>query len=297
MKTKTPTIRKLYDIAWQGYVMNHVWLLLVAIFTTGFLLFCGSCATNAKGVNTPQSGSAFQDDNMSSVRIFHVETHADRLLKEMGDYLKSADAFTFHAESSYDAIDRNGQQIRYGGTTDVALVRPNRLRSKFIGDERQTQTFYDGKTVTIYNPAVNMYAVTDVPPDIDSAIDKIFDKYGFSVPLADLVFADPYNTLIANVIEGRWVGRHSIAGVPCNHLAFVQESIDWQIWIEEGPQPVPRQVLITYKDEPGWPQYLARLKSWDFQPQVSNDYFQFQPPVGSDEMEFLVSSEMEVNNE
>jgi hypothetical protein len=177
------------------------------------------------------------------------------------------------------------------------MRRPGRLRSTFNGDERQTKTFYDGKTVTIYNPAINMYAVTDVPPDIDGAIDKIFDKYGVSVPLADLVYADPYNILIANVIEGRWVGRHSIAGVPCNHLAFIQESIDWQIWIEDGPKPVPRQVLITYKDEPGWPQYFARLNSWDFQPKFSNDYFQFQPPAGSDEMEFLVTSEMEVNNE
>ena len=267
------------------------------IILLGAVLFYGGCATNAKNVNMPQSDTAFQSDNTSSVLRFHVGTHADRLLKEMGDYLKSADAFTFHAESSYDAIDRNGQKIRYGGTTDVAVRRPDRLRSAFNGDERQTQTFYDGKTITIYNAEVNMYAITDVPPEIDSAIDTIVDKYGFSVPLADLVYADPYNILIANVIEGRWIGRHSIAGVPCNHLAFIQESIDWQIWIEEGPRPVPRQVLITYKDEPGWPQYLARLKSWDFQSQFSNDYFQFQPPTGSDEMEFLVTSEMEVNNE
>ena len=291
MKMKTPTIRKFFDIAWQRCVMKPVWLLLVAISTTGYLLACSGCATNAKGVNASQS------DNTPSVLRFHVETHADRLLKEMGDYLKSAEAFTFHAESSYDAIDRNSQKIRYGGTTNVAIHRPDRLRSEFIGDERQTQTFYDGKTVTIYKPEVNMYAITDVPPNIDDAIDTVFDKYGVSVPLADIVYADPYNTLIANVIQGRWVGLHSIAGVPCNHLAFIQESVDWQIWIEEGPRPVPRQVLITYKDEPGWPQYLARLSSWDFQPQLSNDYFQFQPPVGSDEMEFLVTSEMEVNNE
>lgn len=267
------------------------------ILLLSVMLVCGSCATDTKKVNASHGSTALQSDNTSAVRMSHVEAHADRLLREMGDYLKSADAFTFHAESSYDSIDRNGQKIRYGGTTDVALHRPNRLRSTFNGDERQTQTFYDGKTVTIYNPEVNMYAVTDVPPDIDGAIDTIFDKYGVSVPLADIVYADPYNILIANVIEGRWVGRHSIAGVPCNHLAFIQESVDWQIWIEDGPKPVPRQVLITYKDEPGWPQYFARLNSWDFQPQFSNDYFQFQPPVGSDEMEFLVTSEMEVNNE
>ncbi|MCP4260959.1 MAG: DUF2092 domain-containing protein [Planctomycetes bacterium] len=133
-----------------------------------------------KGVNAPQSSTEFQNDNTSSLVRFQVETHADRLLLEMGDYLKSADTFTFHAESSYDAIDRNGQKIRYRGTVDVALSRPNRVRSAFNGDERQTQTFYDGKTVTIYNAEINMYAVSDVPPDIGDAIDMIVDKYEVS---------------------------------------------------------------------------------------------------------------------
>ena len=48
MKTKTPTTRKFFDIAWQRCIMNPVWFLLVAIFMTGLLLVCGGCATNAK---------------------------------------------------------------------------------------------------------------------------------------------------------------------------------------------------------------------------------------------------------
>ncbi len=246
------------------------------MFAAGLLLACVGC-NSPQGENTPLE------------RTFRVETHADRLLREMGDYLKSADAFTVHAESSYDAIGPDSQTIRYGGSADVALRRPDGFHAVFKGDERQTETIFDGRTVTIYDAAVNMYAVTEVPPDIDSAIDTIFDKYGVSVPLSDIVYADPYNILIENVIEGRWMGLHSIAGVPCNHLAFTQESIDWQIWIEASDQPVPRQVLIIYKDEPGWPQYFARLKDWNFQQQFSKNYFQFQPPAGSDEMEFLVT--------
>jgi outer membrane lipoprotein-sorting protein len=39
------------------------------------------------------------------------------------------------------------------------------------------------------------------------------------------------------------------------------------------------------------------MKDWDFEPQFSDDYFQFQPPAGSDVMEFLVTSEMEANDE
>ena len=261
------------------------------------LLVCVSCVVSATGENASQSANAAENGDNPAAPVVRVEALANRLLKEMGDYLKAADALTFQAESSYDAMDRRGQKIRYGGITDVSLRRPDRLRAALNGDERQRQSFFDGKTFTVYNVAANMYAITDVPPDIDRALDTIFETYGFSVPLADLVYADPYSVLIENVIEGRWVGVHSIAGVPCNHLAFIQESVDWQIWIEKGPRPVPRQVLITYKDEPGWPQYLARLKSWNLKPQFREAYFQFTPPAGSYEIEFLSTSETDVNDE
>ena len=285
MKIRTPTKRALCNIAWTRCAMSLVC----------FLLFCGHCVAAAADPSTSLSES--QSDPTSTPRTIRIEARAQSLLKQMGDYLKNAKAFTFQAESSYDRINRKDQMIRYGGIADVSVRRPNRLRAVFNGDERRTQTFYDGKTITIHNLAINMYAVADVPPDIDRAIDTIFHQYGFSVPLSDIIYADPYSILVADVIEGSWVGLHSIAGVPCNHLAFIQDTIDWQIWIEEGPRPVPRQILITYKDQPGSPKYLARMKSWNFQAQLPDAYFKFTPPAGSDEMEFLPPLEMDVNDE
>jgi hypothetical protein len=70
-------------------------------------------------------------------------------------------------------------------------------------------------------------------------------------------------------------------------VAFSQELVDWQIWIEDGPQPVPRKFVITYKDEEGWPQYSARFTRWDFQPQHSEHYFRFHPPTGADKIDIL----------
>jgi hypothetical protein len=284
MEAKSSRCRMFFNITGPRRVVNAILCLLV-------------CVANATGKNASQSDEVAENAGDPAAPVVHVEAHANRLLREMGDYLKDADAFTFQAESSYDVTDRHDQKIRYGGITDVSLRRPDRLHAVFNGDERQRQSFFDGKTYTIYNVATHMYAITDVPPDIDKALDTIFETYGFSVPLADLVYADPYKILIENVIEGRWVGVHSIAGAPCNHLAFIQESIDWQIWIEKGPRPVPRQVLITYKDEPGSPQYLARMKSWDFEPKFRDGYFQFTPPAGSYEIEFLPTSETDVNDD
>ena len=160
----------------------------------------------------------------------------------------------FDVVVSNDEVLSNAQKIQYGGIATVAVRRPNKLHVRYSGDERQTGVFYNGKTFTILDPAKMLYTKTNVPPTIDAAVDKVFDQYGFTVPIADLVYQDPYRTLIENVETGFLVGRQLINGRATFHLAFTQKEIDWQIWIEDGPRPLPRKLLITYKNEPGSPQ-------------------------------------------
>ena len=76
-------------------------------------------------------------------------------------------------------------------------------------------------------------------------------------------------------------GLHQAAGVPCHHLAFSQEDIDWQIWIDAGPQPLPRKIVITYAEEPGAPQYTATIKRWSLDPKFTDELFHFVPPEGA----------------
>jgi len=223
-----------------------------------------------------------------------VDARADRILRQMGDYLSSASELTFQTDLSYDTVAPDGQKILYGAVTSVAVRRPERLHVKYDGDERQTRAVFDGQTFTIYDAAANVYTVVDVPGNIDEALDTVFERYGISVPIADLFYADPYGVLIENVQSGFLVGQHPVDGVSCHHLAFSQEGIDWQIWIEDGPRPVPRKLVITYKDEPGAPQYIARMSAWDFDPRLSDHYFEFEPPAGSDEIEFLPTVQQEV---
>ena len=215
------------------------------------------------------------------------EAAAHRILRQMSDYLASAGELTFRAEETYDEMLANGQGIEYGGTARVAVRRPDRLHVEYHGDERQSRVVFDGKTFTLHDLAANVYAVTEVPPELDAAADLVFDKYGFSVPIADLVYSDPYSALTGSVESGFVAGRHAVDSVPCHHLAFSQPAIDWQIWIEDGPRPVPRKLVIVLTDEPGLPRYEARLSGWNFHPQVSDHYFRFDPPPMSSEIEFL----------
>ncbi len=224
-----------------------------------------------------------------------VDEDADRILREMGDYLRTANEYTFRADIAYDEIV-DDQMILFGGVAEIALRRgpdqsPDQLNVELDGDELRRRFVYDGKTITIHNRSRNLYAVAEVPSEIDLALDRLFEVFGSAVPIADLVYSDPYRTLSENVQTGFVVGQHPVNGIRCHHLAFTQEVIDWQIWIEVGPRPVPRKLVITYRDEPGSPQYIAELSEWNFNPRLSEHYFTFQPPDDADEIEFLPPQE------
>ena len=261
-----------------------------ALFTSAVIL--------AGVLLVPTSGRSQESEGedplpRSSEEFEGITPRASRLLREMSDYLKKTSEFTFHAEVAYDSVLDNGQKIQFGGLSKVTLRRPNRLRTEYRGDERRTQGVFDGRTFTIHDLVADVYAVAEMPPEIDAAVDHLFEHYGLSVPIADFVYSDPYEALTKSVYGGYWVGRHSVDGRPCHHLAFSQETIDWQIWIEDGPRPLPRKIVITYNDEQGWPQYTARFTHWNVRPHVSDHFFQFHAPEGAGRIDFLPVKKLE----
>jgi len=217
----------------------------------------------------------------------NVELEANRILWEMSEYLMTASEMSFEAQITYDAEMTEGQIVQYGAAASIAMRRPGELRVRYDGDERKSQAFFNGKTFTAFDAVRKLYAVMETPGKLDDAQDFIGENYGFSVPIADFLYTDPYEVLIEFVESGFLVGRHAIDGMLCNHLAFSQEEIDWQIWIEDGPRPLPRKMLITYKNLPGSPQYTAAMSDWDFSPHLSEHAFEFHPSAEASQIEFL----------
>jgi hypothetical protein len=61
--------------------------------------------------------------------------------------------------------------------------------------------------------------------------------------------------------------------------------LDWQVWIQDGAQPVPRKIVITYKAMPGQPQFVAYLGHWDLSAKNPESVFEFTPPPGCKRIE------------
>jgi len=214
-----------------------------------------------------------------------VEARADETLRAMGAFLAKTQKFALESEESTEEIEDGQPKVELTNVRRIAVERPSRVAADATGDTLERAAWYDGTTFSILDKAHNAYATVVAPKTIDETLRMLQDDYGVVLPLADVLYSDPYAALIAGVKYGRYLGIHQAAGVPCHHLVFAQDTIEWQIWIDAGEQPLPRKLVITYVQEPGEPQYTAVIRRWQLEPKWTDDLFKFEPPDGATKFE------------
>jgi hypothetical protein len=214
-----------------------------------------------------------------------VDARADELVRQMSDRLARATAFTLEAEEVYDEVPEQSPRRQLTATRRAVVRRPDHFAGDVAGDALNRSFWFDGKTLSALDKEQNVWTSGTVPPTIDEALDWAFDKTGTVVPLADFVYADPYSRLMGSVQRGVYLGIHEAGGVPCYHLAFEQATIDWQLWIDAGKDPLPRKLVIAYKTEDEVPQYTVTIRRWDFEAKAPDELFRFAPPPGASRVE------------
>jgi len=216
-----------------------------------------------------------------------IESKADRHLKAMSQYLAGLKTYSFQVEEFVDDVQEDGQKLQVSNQRKLSVSRPDKVFGESEGDTSNSQFYYDGKTVTVFDRGHKTYAIEKVSDTIDAMLDELHEKYGIDQPLSDFLFSDPYKVFTEHVQSGSYVGLHHVGKVKCHHLAFRQKILDWQIWIEAGDQPLPRKLLITFKGQAGQPQFTALIHRWDVDPKLTDDTFKFEPPAGVRKVDFL----------
>jgi hypothetical protein len=141
---------------------------------------------------------------------------------------------------------------------------------------------------SVYTENKNVYATVSKQGTLDQAIKYAVDDLKIRVPLAMMLLSTLPSELDNLVVSADYVETTTITDVPCDHLAVrTARGVDFQVWVAQGSEPLPRRVVITYKDETGQPQFWADLSNWNLAPEVSDALFTFTPPDGADRIQFL----------
>ena len=216
-----------------------------------------------------------------------IDPQAEKLLRRMSDYLVGLQKFTVRTENTIEAVLTSGQKLQFNSPASASVWRPNKLRADRKGDILDQDFFYDGKTLTLFNPKENLYASVAAPATLDAMLDFAREKLDVVAPGAELMYSNAAERMLKESTSGFVVGPSVVAGVKTTHLAFRGSEVDWQIWIEDGAKPLPRKFILTSKKVAGEPQFTILMRSWDSNPKLTEKMFTFAPPKGAKKIEFL----------
>lgn len=240
---------------------------------------CGLAAALVVGARTERA--AAQDDDAFAAQS------SQQVLRAMSETLQAAKRISFHGEINFDDLLDDGQKVQFAGAMTVKLRRPDGLSVDYRDDLSTKQIWYDGKTFTLYDQVQDVYATVAAPPAIAQAVDQLERDYDLFMPLSELIIGDVYEKVLARARRGRYLGIHDVDGTACHHLAFVGENVDFQLWVEPGKTAVPRKLVVTFKLEPGSPQFVANLMDWDLDADLSDADFQKSLPEDAIATDFL----------
>lgn len=208
------------------------------------------------------------------------ETDARKVLASMSTYVAGQDNIELTFDSDIEVVTTQLEKIQFTSSGGVLLSRPNRLHAFRTGGYADVELFFDGKTASVLGRNLNAYTRFDAPGDVDQLIHALRAGHGVALPAADLLLSNSFDVLIADVEEAKYIGRGVVGGVECEHLAFRNADVDWQMWVEVGDRPIPRKMVITSKTVSGSPQYTVRITGWKSGGSPAASRFTFIPAEG-----------------
>jgi hypothetical protein len=211
-----------------------------------------------------------------------IDADARTVLAATSSYLANLKNFSVDYSTVDEVVTAEGQKLQFLHSGEIIVERPDKLYATRNGAAGAAEVFLDGKTLTLFSKAANVY-VKLAASNIDQAIAAVH-KLGFDAPGADLLATNPLNVSTTDITSGAHVGMTYIDGIEVHQLAFRGAGVDWQLWVMAGDKPLPLRYVITTKSLSGAPQYTLQLKNWNTTPQTSAARFAFTPPSGAKQL-------------
>jgi hypothetical protein len=221
-----------------------------------------------------------QEPLVAAAAAHTVNPDAVHAVDRMAAYLRTLQTFNIDVASTIETVLDDGQKVQFGGTINYQVNRPKGFYANLQTDRLQREIFFNGSQLTMFAPRMQMYTSVAAPGNIRQMLDMAYDKYGITLPLADLFYWGDSAEDAHHPSSAMVVGFARINGVEADQYAFREDGLDYQLWIQRGDHPLPLKMIYTDAVDPARPQYTATMK-WTLNPVIAGDRFTFNPPKGT----------------
>jgi hypothetical protein len=249
--------------------MSKLYFKIAGLFALAVLVLVAAASTEVRA-QTPAANPA-----------------ATRILQRMTEYLGSLGQFSVHTQNTLEDMLDSGHRVDYDVSAKVIISRPNKLQAERRGDLIDQDFYYDGKTLTLYNPTDKVYATEPAPGTIEEVLDFTRESLGLMIPAADLIYRNAFPLLMQDVTLAKMVGKAVIGGIRCHHLLFSRPGVDFQVWIADSGRPLPYKYVVTDTGTPELISITTIMSDWNVAPAVGDARFTFVPPQGVKAITFM----------
>jgi hypothetical protein len=222
------------------------------------------------------------------------DQQAMEILQKMARTLAKAKQYSVTLTSSYDAPQADGQMVEYGAMREIQVKRPDKLRVDLQRSDGDLRIMvFDGQQLIVHNVTDNIYAKAEKVGSVDDAVKHLVSVLKTPLPLARMFRTTLPAELDKLVGEIDYVELNMLTDVPTDHLAVRTRDVDFQIWIAQGKEPLPRRIVIIYKNTKGEPQFRADLSNWNLSAKGVKGPFTFTPPKNAEQIPFSVRNRAE----
>ncbi|MEW6339119.1 MAG: DUF2092 domain-containing protein [Pseudomonadota bacterium] len=209
-----------------------------------------------------------------------MQPQAVDALNKLGNYLRSLKSFRIQADSVTDAVLTTGQNVGFLHRTEMSVQRPNKLRVVITGSHAPKGLVYDGQSFVLFNDTLHYYSRVPAPPTLRQLAADADQKYGVQLPLVDLFYWGEQSDDEKALTSALFIGLDKVEGKWCNHYAYQQPGLDWELWIQTGPRPLPCRFVVTDTTQPSRPQHAVNYQ-WTLNPTFDAATFVFHPGPGA----------------
>jgi hypothetical protein len=199
------------------------------------------------------------------------------LITQMSDKLASAQSLSFTAKEKSEVVGRDGQKRTVDRTRDLLVRRPDRFYAKTTGD-RNSETWYNGKYITVAMHREKVFGQSRSPATLDATLDALNNRFGIVLPIADLLYSQPEKFLLSDEMKGGYAGRDKVEGTDCHHLSFMMPRVDWELWLPEQGDSLPRRLRIVDKSHKGEPVSDIVFSNWNLTASTTDEMFKPKVP-------------------
>ncbi len=194
------------------------------------------------------------------------------LVEQMSVRLAAAKELTVATTEVRDLVSPSGAKRTVSVTGAYAMRRPDRFHTRFTGN-KGTESWYDGKKLTVAVHEEKLFAQARMPETIDRTLDALAERYDMALPLGDLFYSSPAKALLSDTTTGGYAGTENVGDTPCYHLAFRDVGVEWEVWVPTQGEPLPKRFKTVNKHRTGQPLTDVTFTAWNFAPQASDATF------------------------